>query len=198
MRLESSVSLRSTATEAGPGGAGPGGGEAPSEEAPPTEPAPEKRRYGHRSPAEKAEAARIKQERRDLKKKELDVLASLVPAMESEGEPPALDPWKSLLKVDKKVVLAGTLLMMPRATAYSELRVAHKYYDGQNGSMPLENYAHLCVFYTHGNGFRYRTRGTIIEPGELRPVSKVLSDLADTLGIAPLSNGSTDPTPSTE
>jgi hypothetical protein len=134
--------------------------------------------------AEQLEAARVKAEREEFRRKEVDAIRAIDPACEVESDPPV--KW-----CVPKVVAdspTGVLLDLPRKSGRglsgSRLVLAARSYDGTGalGGEPAE-YVTVHVNFRDVGGHLRRTQGVAIRPGELRAVAQTLLDMADRYGV---------------
>jgi len=110
------------------------------------------------------------------------IFAELTPTDKGDpGDPPAMTERPFPLDVRTS---AGTELAVCERPNGSLLRAVSRFYDGQNngkGTRPLAYVTVHVVFANARTGLKYRTRGVMIERGELRTVGEALLKQADEL-----------------
>jgi hypothetical protein len=152
------------------------------------EPKASKRAYSRKTDDELEESRGIGSAKRELKRRELAILEALIPTLWSDDEPPVRDIGGAYCSVKPEELRSTALLTRARERVPgSEFRVTRKHFDGMGGRNnhgPVSTYAHVgIVFHAPVQNRSFRSRGTVIEPSELRPTAKALNDLADELGI---------------
>jgi hypothetical protein len=109
-----------------------------------------------------------------------EVLDALIPAVRNDGDPPA--KIERLIPIDTRTGQGTELARLLRPNG-SELRLVARYYDGQarTGHRPLAYVTAYVIFTDPRSGLKFRTRGAMVERGELRTVAAALTAQADRL-----------------
>jgi hypothetical protein len=146
--------------------------------------APAKRRGRKLRPLD-LEGERVKAEREEFRRREVEAIARIDPACEVDGDPPVA--WKVPAALGDEPT--GVVLKLPRTSGRglsgSHLVVAAREYDGTgvNGGEPCE-YVSVFVTFRAAGAQPRRTQGVAIRPGELRAVARALLDMADRYGVS--------------
>jgi hypothetical protein len=135
-----------------------------------------------RTPEEVAEAKRIREERAELRRQEVEALCAIDPACEVEGDPPVA--WRVPRRMGGEP--SGVLLELPRlsgrALPGSRLVLAARSYDGcgPNGGAAHD---HVTAFvrFRDGRGYERRSIGVAFHASELREVARALLEYASEL-----------------
>lgn len=128
-----------------------------------------------RTPEEAADAKRVREERAELRRQEVEALRAIDPACEVEGDP-TID-WRVPVRMGGEP--RGLLLELPRLSGRglpgSRLVLAARSYDGcgPNGGVAHD---HVTAFvrYRDGRGYERRSIGVAFHATELREVARVL------------------------
>jgi hypothetical protein len=133
-----------------------------------------------RTPEEREEARRVREERKAQRVAMFRALDALSPALVVEGDPPLRETGPALADVSHAREVAP-LLRIPRVSgrglAGSALVATARDYDGGNGG-DAGPYVLVHVEYRDGAGFRCRTRGVAIRGPELRELARALLEHA--------------------
>ena len=135
--------------------------------------------------AEQIEAARVRAEREEHRRKAIDTMRTVDPACEVEGDPPVA--WKVPTNTAEPT---GVILDLPRSSGRglsgSRLVLASRYYDGSGptGGEPRQSVTAFVVFRDVG-GYLRRTQGVMFDRCELRTVAAALVVEADRLDLVP-------------
>jgi hypothetical protein len=134
------------------------------------------------TPGDVAERDRTLAEREAKRAADRKLFATLIPADRGDpGDPPPMTEKPFPLDVRTS---AGTELAVCKRPNGSLLRAVARFYDGQNngkGTRPLAYVTLHIVFASASTGLRFRTRGVMVERGELRTVGEALLKQADEL-----------------
>lgn len=142
-----------------------------------------------RTPEERAEAERVREERRAQRQADLAVLRMVDPACETEADPPVT--WRAPAKIGgaPNGVLLDVARSSGRGLPGSRLVLAARSYDGAgpNGGAAQEYVTAFAVF-RDGGGHLRRSIGVAIRRAELRDVAATLAAYADHLDALEASN----------
>ncbi len=142
-----------------------------------------------RTPEERAEAERVREERRAQRRADLAILRIVDPGCETEADPPVT--WRAPAKMGGEP--NGILLEVARSSGRglpgSRLVLAARSYDGAgpNGGAAHDYVTAFAVF-RDGGGHLRRTTGVAIRRAELRDVAATLAAYADHLDAVEASN----------
>ena len=133
-----------------------------------------------RTPEERADAARVRAERAEFRRRNLAAIRATDPACETADDPPV--QWRVPRRIG--ATPNGVMLALDRLSGSgqpgSRLLVAAREYDGAgpNGGEP-DKYAALYTIFQGAGGYQWRSVGTRVRHCELRAVAAALSALAD-------------------
>jgi hypothetical protein len=137
-----------------------------------------------RTTEEEAEAARVREERAALRRREIADLRAIDPACETEDDPPVV--WRVPRRIggEPNGVLLDLSRLSGRGLPGPRLMLAARSYDGAgpNGGEP-HDYVTAFVTFHDGAGYRRRSVGVAIHGTELRAVAAALAKYADERGI---------------
>ncbi len=134
------------------------------------------------TPEQQAEAKRVREERVELRRKEVAAIRAIDPACETEDDPPVA--WRKPARLGGEP--RGVLLDLPRLSGRglrgSRLVLVARSYDGAgpNGGEARE-YVSAYIRFRDGQGHERRSVGVAIRPDELRPFIAALTKYADEL-----------------
>jgi hypothetical protein len=129
------------------------------------------------------EGERVKAEREEFRRKEVEAIERIDPACAVEGDAPIV--WKVPAVMGDEPT--GVVLKLPRTSGRgmtgSYLIAAAREYDGTgNGGEPHE-YVSVFVTFRAAGAQPRRTQGVAIKAAELRALAQALVDQADRLGV---------------
>lgn len=130
-----------------------------------------------RSPEDLAEAARVKADRLELRRREVAALEAACPSLALASEDVRFARARQL---HPSVNLDGALVRIERPNG-SALVAAARDYDGTAGGTPQRMVTLFCAFRDAG-GLLVRTQGTAIHEAELRPLALALLAEAERVG----------------
>lgn len=144
-----------------------------------TDDAPTRRK---RTPEERAEAERVRDERATQRRADLAMLRAVDPACEIDSDPPVV--WKVPARMGGEPT--GILLDVPRVSGRgnpgSRLLLVARSYDGCGPAGGEEHdYVSAFAVFRDGGGHARRMVGVAIHRAELREVAAALASYADRL-----------------